>query len=79
VSLKSHFGLGGLFGSHVGLTSVSLGLTLVIKTVSFGSLLGLAQGARDQNKTKKDPNETVETAIRPKRDSFETKRRPICD
>jgi hypothetical protein len=33
---KSFNGLGGLFGSHFGLTSVSLGLTLVIKTVLFG-------------------------------------------
>jgi hypothetical protein len=35
---------------------------------------------RDQNKTKKkDPNKTVETAIRPKEDSFKIKRRPNCD
>jgi hypothetical protein len=35
-TLGSHLGLGGLFGSHLGLISVSLGLTLVIKTVFFG-------------------------------------------
>jgi hypothetical protein len=39
---------------------------LVLFVVSLG---------RDQNKTKKDPNKTVETAIRPKEDSFKTKRR----
>ena len=33
---KSHFGLGGLFGSHLGLTSVFLGLTSGFQTVLFG-------------------------------------------
>jgi hypothetical protein len=48
----------------------------LLKTRRDRSLLGLlARTRRDQNKTKKDPNKTVETAIRPKEDSsFKTKR-----
>jgi hypothetical protein len=55
---------------------------LVIKTVLFGLVwvsFGSRIGRDPANKTEKDPNETVETAIRPKRDSFETQTRPICD
>jgi hypothetical protein len=55
-------GLGGHFRSQLGLTSVFFGLVWV----AFGSRI-----ERDQNKTEKDPNETVKTAIRPRRDSFE--------
>jgi hypothetical protein len=64
----------GAVVSVISSVNTNLITCLSLAWVSFGSRIG-----RDQNKTEKDPNETVETAIRPKRDSFETQMRPICD
>jgi hypothetical protein len=70
--------IGLLWVSH---QSFRVSLSFVIKTFLFG-LIQVSFGSRtrrDQNKTKKVPNKIVETTIRPKEDSFETKRRPNCD
>jgi hypothetical protein len=62
--LVSHL---GLFGSHFGHQNGLIWSRLGLFWVSHKERL---------NKTKKDPNKTVETAIRPKEDSFKTRRRP---
>jgi hypothetical protein len=81
-----HFGLGGLFGSYMGLTSVFLGLSHFGRQqakrsylVSFESLLGLVlreTKTRPRKKTQTRPSrpqlDPKETHSRPKRDLFAT-------